>query len=555
MEKARPLLRWAGILLVCVSISFFRIEAQGSQEPAKTPQAGRPDLIKIDTLAAYQKLELPAVTFQHDKHTDALLKEKKNCETCHFVENGKLSFSYKRKEGTKPAELKDLYHSSCIGCHNETAAAGKKSGPPDGFCRSCHNAEPPAGARLQAGLNKVSHYRHIGSKALPAPSGQKDNCGACHHSYDLKTRKVSYIAGKEDNCHTCHGTKSQNGVKGLEQAAHQQCVLCHLDLAGKGVKENGPYVCAGCHSARGQALVAKNDQAAVAKLPNREVPRLMRGQPDAALITYVPSRVEKNKGAKPILMSPVAFDHQAHEKYNDSCKVCHHAGMKSCGTCHTLSGSKMGNFVPFEQAMHSQTSQQSCIGCHNARQAAASCAGCHKHMDKTCRPEDANCRQCHIQPPQGFGALTANLSAGGPQQSAAAEAMLKGRNMNPGTYAEGDIPDKVVIKDLCDKYEPVEMNHRRHVQAILKGMQGDKLAAYFHRDPGTICQGCHHNSPADKEPPHCSNCHPTHMGAKESNRPVLLAALHGQCMSCHKEMRVEKPAATACIECHQEKQK
>jgi hypothetical protein len=107
---------------------------------------------------------------------------------------------------------------------------------------------------------------------------------------------------------------------------------------------------------------------------------------------------------------------------------------------------------------------------------------------------------------------------------------------------------------LSDKYEPVEMNHRAHVLSLQKGMKGNTLAEYFHRDPGTICQGCHHNSPPAKQPPGCINCHGKEFAAKESNRPALQAALHGQCMSCHKDMGLAKPAATACIECHQEKQ-
>ena len=144
MVKGRPLLRWAGILLVCASVSFVCIEARGGGEPAKAPESGRPDLIKINTLAAFGKLELPAVTFFHDKHTDVLLKEKKNCETCHAVKDSKLNLAYKGTETAKPAQIKDIYHASCIGCHNETAAAGKKTGPLDGFCRSCHNAEPQA---------------------------------------------------------------------------------------------------------------------------------------------------------------------------------------------------------------------------------------------------------------------------------------------------------------------------------------------------------------------------------------------------------------------------
>ena len=100
MAKGRPLLRWAGFLVVCVAVSFYCIGAQSGEVPAKTvkaPEMGRPDLIKIDTLAAYGKLELPPVTFFHDKHTEVLLKEKKTCETCHSVTNGKLSLAFKRQ--------------------------------------------------------------------------------------------------------------------------------------------------------------------------------------------------------------------------------------------------------------------------------------------------------------------------------------------------------------------------------------------------------------------------------------------------------------------------
>ena len=35
--------------------------------------------------------------------------------------------------------------------------------------------------------------------------------------------------------------------------------------------------------------------------------------------------------------------------------------------------------------------------------------------------------------------------------------------------------------------------------------------------------------------------------------PGLKAAYHQQCMGCHREMGLEKPAATECAACHQEK--
>jgi hypothetical protein len=150
MKKTRPMLRWAGILMlgVIITLNGGPVWAENAAVPATAP--GKPDQITIKTLASFEKLELPPVTYFHDKHTDALAKEKKGCETCHFVEDNKLSLAFRRRKTTKPEEIKDIYHSSCLGCHNEMAAAGKPTGPQDGFCRSCHNAEPPVNlARLQ----------------------------------------------------------------------------------------------------------------------------------------------------------------------------------------------------------------------------------------------------------------------------------------------------------------------------------------------------------------------------------------------------------------------
>jgi hypothetical protein len=89
----------------------------------------------------------------------------------------------------------------------------------------------------------------------------------------------------------------------------------------------------------------------------------------------------------------------------------------------------------------------------------------------------------------------------------------------------------------------------------MKGMKDNSLAGYFHRDPGTICQGCHHQSPPSKQPPRCISCHGQIFQAKEKNRPELLAALHIQCMACHEDMKIKGPAATECGECHKEKKK
>jgi hypothetical protein len=75
-----------------------------------------------------------------------------------------------------------------------------------------------------------------------------------------------------------------------------------------------------------------------------------------------------------------------------------------------------------------------------------------------------------------------------------------------------------------------------------------------------MCQGCHHNSPASKNPPSCASCHAKPFDPATPDRPGLKAAYHGQCMSCHKAMGMtelkkggETSSATSCVVCHDEK--
>jgi hypothetical protein len=542
------MLRWAGILML-VAVSLIGPQAWAGQNPATASGGGKPDQISINTLAAFDKLELPPVTYFHDKHTDALAKDKKGCDTCHYVEDNKLSLTFLRRKTTKPEEIKDIYHSSCLGCHNAMAAAGQKTGPQDGFCRSCHNAEPPVSvARLDAGMDKVLHYRHLASKNITVGGKGQDNCSVCHHVFDQTTKKLVPGKGQEGSCRHCHLDQEQQGVASLQQATHQQCLQCHRTLASQGVQDPLPLTCRGCHGAEALAQMAKKNQEVVAALPGREIPRLQRNQPDATLV-MPDARDATGAKAKAVSMPPVPFNHVGHEKYTDSCRVCHHASMDACSKCHTLGGTKEGGFVTFEQAMHRRTSQQSCTGCHAAKQAAANCAGCHNGVNQAQRPDNATCQQCHMPLP---GTVTS------PQQKfALAETMLKSRKMPTDSSAAGDIPDKVVIQELSKKFQAVEMDHLKHVASLANGMKDSQLANHFHSAPGAMCQGCHHNSPASHKPPNCISCHAKVHGVaadtSAAGRPGLQAAFHGQCMSCHKDMGV-KPVATACTECHQKKQ-
>ena len=83
------------------------------------------------------------------------------------------------------------------------------------------------------------------------------------------------------------------------------------------------------------------------------------------------------------------------------------------------------------------------------------------------------------------------------------------------------------------------------------------MAMRFHRNELTLCQGCHHNTPATLTPPKCAACHSdtreivTRVAG--DGRPGLKGAYHGQCIGCHQKMGIKEPAATDCIRCHKER--
>ena len=153
-----------------------------------------------------------------------------------------------------------------------------------------------------------------------------------------------------------------------------------------------------------------------------------------------------------------------------------------------------------------------------------------------------------------YEAFAESITAGKKPEQVAGM-LLKSRKSVTDTYKDDDIPEKVTIKKLVDKYEKVELPHRKIVRTLVKNLKDNKIANYFHTDQGTICQGCHHNSPIDKKPPKCGSCHGKPFNENALTRPGIKGAYHQQCMNCHKILNLEKPKATACTECHKEKKK
>ena len=381
MMKERSSLRRTGLVmtLTVLMLAVAIMSVQGSA-PAAPPadDAGKPraDIIRIDGLKQFGALERPAVVYLHERHTQALSKKNKDCAACHLPDKKYLSTKFKRLTDASRQTVMDIYHDNCTACHRQTADAGEKSGPV--VCAGCHQDRAVASSWADFGMDKSLHYRHV--------KAQDSKCEACHHQVDPVTKKLVYVKGKEDDCRYCHLEKTVDSAISMRLAAHTQCIDCHRKRLAES-KDAGPATCGGCHDAAVQRKIAKV----------KDVPRLMRGQPDVTIVQAVKS--DGQKVAPFTRMSVVPFNHVAHEAANDTCRACHHSSMDACGKCHTLQGSKDGKFVNLQTAMHRASAQASCVGCHDGAKARKECAGCHATMARKDPPELSGCVSCHMPKP------------------------------------------------------------------------------------------------------------------------------------------------------------
>lgn len=567
MKNQIPLLRWAGAvaltLVVCVCAAQGARGATGAPPPAGEKRA---DVVTIDAMAADGGLELPPVTFLHDQHTKALAD--KDCSSCHKSlegEEGRYSFFFMGSDAVKGDALKALYHTNCIGCHADMLAEGKKTGPQKAECRSCHNPRPAvADDRQDIGLDKVMHNTHVQSKQILV-DGQRDNCAACHHVYDAAEKKLAWGKNKEDSCRACHMAPAdqktlaasvlpgqepadENGQllsrPSLDRAAHQACVNCHLtNRDAQGLLKTGPYDCAGCHSASALAAFAEKSS----KVDPKSVPRLERGQDDAVLMTTAPETSKELISS----MMPVSFNHKYHEAVTMDCRSCHHKKIAACSSCHSLEGKAEGNNVQQYAAMHKTDSRRSCVGCHLAETQQPACAGCHTVIPE--KLSATSCRSCHSIPvgmiaEQATPPSLLKLSKD-EKKNFAEGAVLARESVKLSVPSQEEIPEKATIGVLANEYQPSEMPHRKIVNTLAEKQKDNRIAAIFHSEETTLCQGCHLFSPASKTPPRCVSCHPVAVTPARGGQLPLRAAYHQQCMTCHERMS-QKPTTTECADCH-----
>lgn len=522
MDAKRNLVGWTCRSLIAVVICLTAIGVWAIAPLSEKAPQPRVDIINIDGLKAFGDLERPSVIYLHQKHTVALASKNKDCAACHLSEKDRMSFKYMRLKDTDKQTVMNIYHDNCIACHTEMRAAKEKTGPV--VCAECHVEKAVASAWQPIDMDKSLHYRHV--------KARDSKCEQCHHEYDETAKKLVYVKDKEGSCRYCHGeTKVENRIS-YRSAAHSDCVNCHQAQVAMN-KDAGPISCAGCHAAEQQQLIE------VVK----DVPRLKRNQPDLTLV----KPIADDKDVKPLnRLNAVPFNHKAHEAANESCRVCHHADLNACVSCHTPAGSEKGNYVNLQDSMHRAEAQMSCLGCHTSKQMTEpACAGCHKAIPPQQAQDQNSCLSCHSEVPAGIDMQM--------DEKRVAEMLLEARRPKATAYKPDDIPDVVEINALSNKYGGVKLPHRKIVNKLVSGMGDSQLAAYFHRDSTTICQGCHHNSPAGLKPPKCASCHGKPFDSRDPYKPGLQAAYHIQCINCHSEMGIEQPVSTNCTGCHRAK--
>jgi hypothetical protein len=450
-------------------------------------------------------MQRPAVEFDHGAHSRAL--EQEGCKACHTLDDTGLTPALASTLNIDDREkLIDVFHETCMGCHEQRAAVGLKGGPVT--CGECHERrEPGVSKRVAMAFDYSLHARH----ALVYP----EKCDTCHHVYDEAEKKLRYEKGKEEACRACHGSVDVEKNPSLANASHRRCIACHLDRAQRQL-DGGPVECVGCHDATKVGEIRQLE----------DIPRLVRGQPDSLWV--------KAPGSTSAM---VAFNHSSHEPHQGFCTTCHHTRLRSCSECHGPTSTEHGGGVTLERAHHMETSGYSCVGCHRRVTNNRDCAGCHEGANLT--TGQGACRVCH----SGSRRLTEEpptLHAGSPQVTV----------LSALPAPSDEFPERVKIDLLADTYEVSEMPHLKIVSRLDMPIRSSTLARQFHGTVDTMCAGCHHHSPVGERPPRCSACH-GRAAATTLDKPGLKVAYHRQCVGCHIAMNIEKQG---CTDCHASKE-
>lgn len=350
------------ITLLCIAAILMMFLFQSSQVLYSSEKKGQPvdgpeNRLVISHTEIFGKLQRPQVVFDHGRHADAFKKE--GCNTCHPLAPGEdYLFNFPFDAVNKTArETEDLYHEKCIGCHEKKIKEKKKALPVR--CGDCHvkKFESLVIEYPVFEFDFAYHDKHV--MKLKEEKG-KDDCGVCHHTYDIReddeSLRLVYEEGTEESCYYCHELEQKRGPeltaitqaaakKGLsmQKVSHRQCVNCHMRHTKAGEKA-GPVECKKCHTGKYRTIT----ELAGVPRPNRE-------QPKKPFIS-----IEDGK------MKGVSFDHAFHEKNSKTCRSCHHETLGACKKCHGLVGSPGGKWINLANAYHDPSSDSGCAGCHKS---------------------------------------------------------------------------------------------------------------------------------------------------------------------------------------------
>jgi hypothetical protein len=576
---------WTALILMgCIGICFFLLGRGTTLSSEEGPSEGlieavtieeedieitlQPDAVQagseesvertifISIPDAFEDLDRAPVKFYHDKH--ALALEKEGCEKCHSRdEENKFLFTFpkERDESSRDA-LMNSYHDGCIGCHQEMTDGGEKTGPltcgechvieesyhkkeylpimPEYYevlrdtyhkdCLACHQ-DPAKAAEDAGGLDWKSFYvkeQPLLEETWPEvlfdyyihdkhDKTLEEKCELCHYISPKREKELA-DEGKEPTCKDWLREIDEEQSLTERETAHPRCINCHLERKDANEEKTGPIYCKDCHTGIERTLEEMAD-----------VPRPECEQEEKILI-----QIEEDARAK-----GVAFNHKAHQEKTRSCQECHHETLRSCKECHTLTGSDEGDGITLAEAYHEVSSPWSCIGCHETEKQKENCAGCH-HLMESGLVESA-CDTCHT------GSLDSlDVAKKLPQ---------------PEELFPEDLKDELEINMLENEYKPSPVLHKQIVKKLTDISNENTLASYFHVEETTICAGCHHLGPIEKNQTiaQCSTCHTTRK-EPERETPTLLGAYHQQCLGCHKHMGgTEEEMPQDCAGCHKEK--
>lgn len=535
MENGRNLLRRIAPVVIVV-IVLWGLASLFDSSPA-IGEIRRPDVIRIQTVARLKPLEMPPAVFLHDKHTQKVLTEGKDCTVCH--ENG-ASYAFQAVAGAKNAKgMEKAFHNGCIGCHEEMSA-----GPQDGECRLCHvgQSAPAQSAKPVRMGDRSLHYLHVSSRAITytgnVPNPDSLNCGVCHHVYDEQAKRLVWKPGAEEACSVCHKAEAQGSVPSLQKASHDTCVACHVKV---GAEKAAASETAGEDSAaRTDAKNAAAGFRRIAATPDMMLPRPAVWSPDdGPAFVFASVRLAPGQIAAPDMQQPQArrFESVAPAAPEETTPSETPAPTSQAAPKPQIKAPAKAPFAespaPAAQAprvrVPDATAQvPASPEIQDAARAEAILRGI---LRENAQREAA--RQARAA--KEAAAIEAEIVTG-PVTCAgchSAEAQASWRKVSDPPRLMRGQPDATVLM-------PPAAGETKRSVADASGMDPVFFNHKAHEEVTDSCAVCHHQRISA-----CTDCH-TVEGVQEGDFVTLGDAMHKSCVGCHQQTVMSKPECAGC---------